>query len=73
FVRINFTIHKSVSLIRKIGHELAYHPYNQQSLNTMKNNILLNNTPAASVYVTHDWFNNYPKYSKPNLIICLVN
>ncbi|QDQ30735.1 hypothetical protein FORC098_0857 [Salmonella enterica subsp. enterica serovar Typhimurium] len=39
----------------------------------MENNILLNNTPAASVYVTHDWFNNYPKYSKPNLIICLMN
>ncbi|HFW2096346.1 TPA: hypothetical protein ACIBOC_001068, partial [Salmonella enterica subsp. enterica serovar Virchow] len=41
-------IHKSVILIRKIGHELAYHPYNQQSLNTMKNNILLNNTPLQA-------------------------
>lgn len=66
-------IHKIVILIRKIGHELAYHPYNPQSLNPIKNNNLLNNTPAASVYVTHDWFNNHPKYSKPNLIICLVN
>ncbi|HGB6175403.1 TPA: hypothetical protein ACIVWW_003221, partial [Salmonella enterica subsp. enterica serovar Virchow] len=47
-LRINFTIHKSVILIRKIGHELAYHPYNQQSLNTMKNNILLNNTPLQA-------------------------
>lgn len=37
-------IHKSVILIRKIGHKLAYHPYNPQSLNPMKNNILLNNT-----------------------------
>lgn len=41
-------IHKSVILIRKIGHELAYHPYNQQSLNPMKNNILLNNTPLQA-------------------------
>ncbi|ETA89386.1 hypothetical protein A628_00524 [Salmonella enterica subsp. enterica serovar Cubana str. 76814] len=35
-------------LIRKIGHELAYHPYNPQSLNPMKNNILLNNTPLQA-------------------------
>ncbi|EBX1958745.1 hypothetical protein DRD41_14185 [Salmonella enterica subsp. enterica serovar Kentucky] len=41
-------IHKSVILIRKIGHELAYHPYNPQSLNPMKNNILLNNTPLQA-------------------------
>ncbi|EAP7033180.1 hypothetical protein DDU62_05405 [Salmonella enterica] len=41
-------IHKSVILIRKIGHELAYHPYNPQSLNPMKNNILLNDTPLQA-------------------------
>ncbi|EAB6424426.1 hypothetical protein AE457_002136 [Salmonella enterica subsp. enterica serovar Amsterdam] len=41
-------IHKSVILIRKIGHELAYHPYNPQLLKPMKNNILLNNTPLQA-------------------------
>lgn len=66
-------IYKSVILIRKIGYELVYYLYNLKLLNIMKNNILLNNMFVVSVYVMYDWFNNYLKYSKLKLIICLVN